>query len=297
MTDLPDALTLFRRHSQPLEARPTGEAARLGPLPEVRAVVFDIYGTLILSGVGDISLAGATQQEGALREAFGELGLTFAQDPGPLTPRFRGAIEAQQAQLRAAGTDCPEVEIREVWQALVEELVEAGALGGPVPPQALEALAVAYEVRANPVWPMPGLEATLQDLRARGFGLGIVSNAQFYTPLMFPAFLERDLDALGFPPGHCQYSFAHRVAKPSTALYERLVEAMDAYAPHELLFVGNDRRNDVWPAARVGMKTALFAGDARSLRWREDDPRLEGVTPDVVLTDLRQLGEVLPHNA
>ena len=45
--------------------------------------------------------------------------------------------------------------------------------------------------------------------------------------------------------------------------------------------------------AGTGMRTALFAGDARSLRMRETDPRVNGVDPDIVLTDLDQLIDCL----
>jgi len=48
-------------------------------------------------------------------------------------------------------------------------------------------------------------------------------------------------------------------------------------------------RNDMGPAARLGFRTALFAGDARSLRRREGDPWCAGIVPDLVVTDLVDL--------
>jgi putative hydrolase of the HAD superfamily len=56
-----------------------------------------------------------------------------------------------------------------------------------------------------------------------------------------------------------------------------------------VLYVGNDLLNDVLPASKIGFRTALFAGDRRSLRWRENDSRTSGVTPDVVITRLADL--------
>ena len=47
---------------------------------------------------------------------------------------------------------------------------------------------------------------------------------------------------------------------------------------------------DIWPAAQVGYKTALFAGDGRSLRLREDDPnRAQYGQPDAIVTHLEQI--------
>jgi putative hydrolase of the HAD superfamily len=55
--------------------------------------------------------------------------------------------------------------------------------------------------------------------------------------------------------------------------------------------VGNDMLKDIWPAARLGCKTALFAGDRRSLRLREDDERCRELEPDLVVDDLSQLAQ------
>ncbi len=60
-------------------------------------------------------------------------------------------------------------------------------------------------------------------------------------------------------------------------------------APEEILYLGNDIRNDIWPAQAEGFRTALFAGDRRSLRLRADDPDCGNVRPDWVVTGLEQL--------
>jgi len=61
--------------------------------------------------------------------------------------------------------------------------------------------------------------------------------------------------------------------------------------PQQPLYVGNDMLKDIWPAARLGCKTALFAGDRRSLRLREDDERCRELEPDLVVDDLSQLAQ------
>jgi putative hydrolase of the HAD superfamily len=47
--------------------------------------------------------------------------------------------------------------------------------------------------------------------------------------------------------------------------------------------------NDIYPARKAGFTTALFAGDKRSLRLRQDDPRCANISADLVITDLYQL--------
>ena len=155
----------------------------------------------------------------------------------------------------------------------------------------LERLAVQYEVRANPVWPMPHLAECVRQLHQSGLELGIVSNAQFFTLELFPALLMHTADELGFDEQLQFYSYQHGRAKPGVYLYELARDSLASRGvkPDEVLYVGNDMLNDVAPAAQLGFRTALFAGDARSLRQREGDPRTDGVSPDLVLTDLTAL--------
>jgi putative hydrolase of the HAD superfamily len=61
----------------------------------------------------------------------------------------------------------------------------------------------------------------------------------------------------------------------------------------ETLYVGNDMLNDVWTASQCGLKTALFAGDKRSLRLREDDARCAALQPDVIVTSLSQILDIV----
>lgn len=60
-----------------------------------------------------------------------------------------------------------------------------------------------------------------------------------------------------------------------------------------MLFIGNDRLKDIYPAHRVGMKTCLFAGDQRSLRLREGDSMVQGIEPDFIVDDLQQLLDIV----
>ena len=116
----------IRTHSSPLGAIPTGESAHLPVFPGIRAVVFDIYGTLLISSAGDISLAGGESEPGeAMRIALETAGLDV--DPEEALERYRTLIRRQQDQLRKTGIEFPEVEIREVWTEWIEALRNATA--------------------------------------------------------------------------------------------------------------------------------------------------------------------------
>ncbi len=295
---------IFQQHTRPLEPDSTGVPPQLDALPEVRAVLFDVYGTLFISASGDVGTSVAEHQRQAWQEALRSLDLVdFASHPDGVE-RFQDTIRQHQARLRDEGVDHPEVDILRVWQdtldGLARELLVCGPstdiwLDGPK----LRRLATEYETRANPVWPMPGVTECLTRLRTRGYPLGIVSNAQFFTLDLFPAFLEGNLEELGFDRRLLFFSYAYLRAKPGTFLYEKARDALGELGvpANEVLFVGNDMRNDIWPAQEVGFRTALFAGDRRSLRLREDDPRGGQLRADVVITELVQLLQILTGTA
>lgn len=291
---LADRMKVLARAMPPI---PTGLAASGSVSGEIRAVVFDVYGTLFASGSGDVGSVQTERQEAAMRAALAQAGyagdLDRAAALGPA--RYLEGIRRAHAAAAVRGVVYPEVEIREVWHHVVSGLINAAVLHRSPNDEALLILAVEYECRTNPTWPMPGLLDCLEGIRQRNLALGIVSNAQFYTPLLFHALLGRPADALGFAPSRCAWSYRTGEAKPSTALFRAVLEdvASEGIEPGECLYVGNDMLNDVWAASRTGMQTCLFAGDRRSLRLREDDPRCRGLRADAIITGLEQLGPLL----
>ena len=121
--------------------------------------------------------------------------------------------------------------------------------------------------------------------------MGIISNAQFYTPLFMEWFLGRPMTDLGFDPELMIYSYQQQQAKPSLSLF-RLAAARlkNKRIPEKaVIYLGNDMLNDIYPAHTVGFNTALFAGDARSLRLRAKDPRCKNLSPDLIITELLQI--------
>lgn len=286
-----DLIRRMRTLCAPLEPIPTGEEPRLTALPEIRAVLFDVYGTLVVSGSGDIGVSGTTFRAEAFEAACRAAGLTCRADASEAVALLRTTIVRFQEQLREQGIDFPEVDIPAVWRAVLERLGVSLPADECRRDHLLRCVAVEFECRTNPVWPMPGAAGVLRELRDRGNRLGLISNAQFYTPLMLEALFGESLDGLGIEPALCFYSYRFGRAKPGVFLYEQARQrlAAEGIGAKNTLYVGNDLRNDVLPARQVGFRTALFAGDRRSLRKREDDPQMQGVVPDVVLTDWNQL--------
>jgi len=283
----------IRELSLPMQVRETGLSPGIEPLEGVRAVLFDVYGTLLMSGSGEVGTALESSSEAAMFAALAAAGCAPRENAG------RRGVELMQHDIRAAhermkaeGVDFPEINILETWEEILRSLKRENFVAADSDGVDLERLAVEYECRANPVWPMPGFPQVLSELMHKGMRLGIVSNAQFYTPLMIEALAGKSVEQLGFQRDLTVYSYSIRRAKPSSELFQRVLKPFRgncSITPAETLYVGNDMLNDIQTAARNGCRTALFAGDARSLRLRDQNPPALNPQPDLIITSLMQL--------
>jgi len=270
----------IQKYIRPLKPIATSLTPAGDLIDGIRCVLFDIYGTLFISGSGDISSA---KQNSPQMEAIELLLAKYEIDKTPraLLDALQRAIKARHAALRDTGIDFPEIKIDRIWQQVLQADDK----------DRIRQFAAEFELISNPVYPMPNLSELLSACRQQGLLMGIISNAQFYTPWLFQWFLGSDPEGLGFSPDLIFYSYIFERAKPSPALFKKAAGKLTekGIQPASVLYIGNDMLNDIYPAQNTGFKTALFAGDQRSLRLRTADPRCQNLTPDLVLTDLGQL--------
>jgi putative hydrolase of the HAD superfamily len=290
---------------------------RPAPLPGVRALIFDIYGTLFTSAAGDISHDCGYMRRSLDSRAASSRAASSLSSLDNLALRLGGACTGEELkeyfhssvlkihERLFAKTAYPEVRAEEIWAGFLKGLIDPGLKDpglkdpGLLDPNASardlamspEELAVRYELAVNPVYVMPGAGETIRALKEAGFVLGLISNAQFFTPLLFDAFLGASPAVLGFDQGLLIYSFGEGEAKPSPALFakarRRLAEL--GIAPEAAACLGNDMLNDVYAASSAGFKTLLFAGDGRSLRLREDKSDIKKIRPDAVIRSLSDI--------
>jgi len=300
-----DLVRIIRRESRPAEPRRPEYPPYDHLEVPVHAVLFDVYGTLFVSASGDISLHASSIPEGrsagsgpvelALRAAGCDiLDASAAEQVG--RSEYLAVIKTIHSEKQNLGIEFPEVDIVKVWAAVFEELNGTGLIRSPEDPVTVYRAAVMYECLTNPVWPMPGARELLTGLARASIPVGLISNAQFYTPLLFPALLDATLAELGIHECLCSWSYRRGVAKPAPRLFESVREELlrnYALSPHSVLYVGNDMLNDILPAQQAGFSTCLFAGDSRSLRLREDDPRCVHLHADAAVDALAQVTGIL----
>jgi len=290
MTRLIDGI--IRRHTKPLHPEATGWSSTGRLLCGIKAVLWDVYGTLFISDGIELGNADPFSQAAAMRDALRDAGIEHHGPAVHVVTRLLATIRDAHARARRESIEYPEIDIVSIWRATLQSLAEQEGEAAPVLDESvLRRLAVEYECRVNPVWPMPNGFICVNALREAGILLGIVSNAQFYTRELFPALLGATPEQMGFHPDLQFYSYEWQEAKAGGLLHDQAKRALLQLGifPEETLCIGNDMRSDIVPAHRVGFRTALFAGDRRGLRLRLEDELAARTSPDLIVTDLGDL--------
>jgi len=281
----------------PLSPLATDQEPSLNKLDGIRAILFDVYGTLLISGTGDISMATERANLFSVDKLLQNYEIdVFYEDLNALhKDDFRAIIEDEHKKEREKGADYPEVDIITVWHRLINNWLEESYIAGVFDLNKISLIALEYELLVNPVWTMPGVHEVLERCKNKEIKMGIVSNAQFYTAPTMESLMHSHLSQKGFQEELCSWSYQLKRAKPSREIFRGPLEYLKkaGISPHEVLYIGNDMLNDIYTASEAGCKTALFAGDSRSLRLRIDDPRCKNLKPDITLTNLRQLEECI----
>ena len=294
-----DHLEPFLHQIQPMALMPTGAVSAYSRDESIKAVIFDIYGTLIISASGDIMQAGydSSMFKKALDASGFEI-LIPEQELMKIHTLFEEEVISGKLQAKASGIPFPELNIVEIWRQTLIRAEDAGLVKG-MDKADIRLFTFIFELSSNQVWPMPGMKETILALKAKGYPLGIVSNAQFYTPVMMNFLLsgkihgEEYLD--GFERDLSVFSYKMLKGKPDTAIYEALVEPLRrrGLQPQQVLFVGNDMLKDIYAASQLGFKTCFYAGDMRAYRLRKEHPQASQTHPDHVITELKQLLEIV----
>jgi putative hydrolase of the HAD superfamily len=208
---------------------------------------------------------------------------------------FKDRIRVFHAMERTEEKPYPEINILNIWEQIILDNAQRKRiiLNGPL---CVRCFTFVFEVLSNRIYPMPGMKNVIDHLADRKLPLGIISNAQFYTPVILNYFLNDDIseneEVLPFDPKLTIFSYKHMRSKPDSFLFEIVKEqCRQQYGlfPDEILFIGNDMFRDIYPAFLAGFKTALFAGDTKSLRLRKENPVLTKVVPDFIITELPQI--------
>lgn len=292
-------LNRIRTLTSPIEPEPYEHEIKLETLEGIECVALDFYGTMFISGVGDIGVDEEqnTAYAPIFEKALTNSGIGYSNPTIGKTgvQQFEKSIDRTVEERKAEGIEYPEPNLIDIWQKVLVSLEQLNLIDGPITQEKAIRFAVEFEFMANKIWPVPNLASILNQLLNSGLALGIISNSQFYTPLAFEALIGVSPSEFGFEEELQKWSYKQGVKKPSLAFYRSFTDELEtkAFGPENVLYVGNDLFKDVIPAQQLNMKTALYVGDRRSLRHEQKDLRKPENKPDLIIDELHQISECI----
>jgi FMN phosphatase YigB (HAD superfamily) len=296
----------------PWPAPPEVDRPRVKPhlvrLPRIRAVTWNVYGTLLAIAGGDLVFQHANDfvMNVALDKTVQEFKMwaSMSRKPGQPADYMKVIYEQvlDEQQLAAPGEKYPEVAADRLWETIIKKLFQKdykfdanfyGSLN-----EYSRKVAYFFHASLQGTGCYPGAATALRHVAGAGLMQGLLADGQCFTTVQ----LRRGLAAqepLDFnevmPPDLHALSYELRGRKPSERLMRHSVQqlAKRGIEPDQVLHVGSRVAQDIVPAKRLGMKTALFAGDRASLQATGEQLK-EGLgRPDVMLSELSQISDVV----
>jgi FMN phosphatase YigB (HAD superfamily) len=292
---------------EPVKAR-----RHLVPLPGVRAVLWNVYGTLLSIAGGEVWFTHpqAFIMQVALDKTVQEfkMWLSMSRRAGQpaehLASIYEQALLKQRMASGGGNERLPEVSSELLWTGVLKMLIQKdyrfdatfyGSLN-----EFSRKVAYFFHRSLQGTACYPGAADAMLRLKARGLRQGLLCDAQPFTTLQLQRGLAEQIpeirldnlldDELRF------LSCELRGRKPSERVFRKVQAAIQEQGlePEEVLHIGNSVTRDLIPARRVGFRTALLAADKATLQATPEQLKEMNGRPDVLLTDLGQLAEVIP---
>lgn len=234
----------------------------------IRAVVFDLWGTLTIDAAGQSERRQSVRVR-LLAEALASAGHAFGEE------KIVGALRAfaeYHVRLQAREKDISSLERARV---LVERLEPS--LVGRLSPEALRSVEEGIAGAARYALPsvVEGAEEVLAESRRRGLAVGLVSNTGYTAGYVLREFF----DGWGLRPYFDVLTFSDEAgeAKPAEGMFRCTLDALGVKA-EEAAFVGDTPGLDVVGPLRVGMWSVQIG-----------DQRLDGAEPHARISHLSEL--------
>ncbi len=295
-------------------APPAAETPRakphLAPMPEVRAVTWSAYGTLLNITGGELLFEHPQKfvMDVALDKTIQEFKMWPAMTRKPGHPadylrRIYGNVLDEMQFVPSKARKHPEVASDRIWEAILTKLLrneyrfDAG-FHGPLPDYSRK-VAYFFHASLQGCTGYPGLARALQHVQRTLAVQGLLANGQCFTPVQLARAVraqeaaEKLADLI--PEDLRVLSYEVRARKPSERVFREMLSRLKGRGidASQVLHVGASVTQDVAPAKKFGMKTALFAGDKATLQATPEQLKQPQTRPDLLLTELPQIAEVV----
>jgi FMN phosphatase YigB (HAD superfamily) len=296
----------------PPDVVPPKAKPHLVRLPGIRAVTWNIYGTLLAISGGELYFEHPDPfiMEVALDKTVQEFKMwaSMTRKPGQPAAYLRTVYSdllVEHQSLGGAVDKFPEILSDRVWEAFIKRLLQKdykfdarfyGALN-----EFSQKVAYFFHSSLQGTSAYAGAVPALRHVASSGLIQGLVGDGQFFAMLQLQRGLSQQdrsakLDQL-IPPRFQILSHEVGVRKPSLQLLRHALAVLgqEGISADQVLHIGSRISQDVVPARRVGMKTGLFAGDKGSLQATPEQLKDPTSRPDVLLVQLDQIAEIVPE--
>jgi putative hydrolase of the HAD superfamily len=240
---------------------------------EIRALIFDINGTLI-----DI------ETDERMEQAYRAIG-HFLTYQGVTLHRWEVLdlyFQIMREQFAQSTEIYPEFDVVAVWREVLER--HASDFTRALPPEKLQQIPLFLAelqrgISRKRLILFPQVLEVLSQLKEH-YLLAVVSDAQ-------SAYALPELRAVGlheyFDPVVISGDYGYR--KPDTRLFQKALDGLQV-SPGQAIFIGNDGYRDIFGARQMGIKTILF-------RHTQDMTRPNEAEPDYIIREFAELTRAL----
>jgi hypothetical protein len=294
----------------PPEIKPPKAKPRLVHLPQVRAVTWNVYGTLLAISGGELLFEHPTPfiMETALDKTIQEFKMwaSMSRKPGQPAEYLRqiyANLVAEQRFIPGNVEKWPEIAADGLWESFIKKLFQkdyqfdSGSYGSLN--EYSRKVAYFFHASLQGITCYSGAAEALRLVHEAGMAQGLLADGQCFTAAQLQRGLSQQEPSANLDdwvePSLRVFSHEVRARKPSKQIFSEglSVFARKGILPEQVLHIGSRLQQDLIPARRLGMRTGLFAGDKASLQASKEQLKQSGNRPDVLLTDLRQIAEVI----
>jgi len=291
---------------QPIKAR-----AHLKPLKGIRAVLWNLYGTLLHVTDGELLLYHhqALRMQVPLEKTINEFNMWNSMKRTPGAPweymlqKYKGILEDLEFRSQVDSGDFPQVVSSQIWLQLLQMLEKKGYDYDRDFYGDLTSLSqkVAYFFQAN----LQGVEASPNALKAVSTCAkaevlqGVLADSQPFTMTQTLRALRSQgkVPPLGslFDPVLLTLSHEMGVRKPSQSFFQKALGALAQrdIDPKDVIYVSSRIQGDLAVARQYGFKTVLYAGDKTSFKASPQELNHADIRPRRLITDLKQIRSLI----
>jgi FMN phosphatase YigB (HAD superfamily) len=279
-------------------------------MPKVRAVLWNIYGTLVNVFGGQLLFEHPQKfvMEIALDKTVQEFKMWASMSRKPGQPADYMAeiyqrVLTEQKMMPSPGEKFPELHAERIWEAIIKKLNQKDykydpAMYGSLP-EFSQKIAYFFHASLQGTACYAGAAQALEFVHQAGLKQGVIADTQCFTFVQLQRGLAKQRCSVGVDAliDRSLRSLSHEIGarKPSERLFKHCLAQLSVkgIAPQQVLHVGARIEHDLVPAKKLGMRTALFAGDRESLIATKPQLKDPATRPDAMLTELSQIAEIV----